>query len=469
MRSVNPWTGEVLARHAAHSAGEVERRLQLCAKSQTANQGRSIAARGAPLLRLGELLEERAEALGALATAEMGKPISEAIGEVNKCATVCRYYAQRAEELLAPAPTGAPEAHVRFDPLGVVLAVMPWNFPYWQVLRFGAPAWMAGNTMLIKHAPNTLGCAKALESLALEAGFPEGAMSLVIVDVDEVPALIRDPRVAAVTVTGSERAGSAVASVAGAALKKCVLELGGSDPFIVFADADLDAAVQLELGGKDPAYVASDVDPAQAAKALADGAFYNNGQSCCAAKRFLVESRVASDFGQRLVAAFEALEVGDPSSASCRLGPLAREDLVETLGAQVEDSVAAGARLLCGGSRQRLVYAPTVLVDVREGMRVFDEETFGPVAAVTAFSDLEQALALSNASAYGLTASIWTADVPSALGLARRLEVGGVFLNRIPGSDPRFPFGGVKKSGYGRELGVEGIREFVNVKTVWVQ
>ncbi|HJN72844.1 MAG TPA: aldehyde dehydrogenase family protein [Myxococcota bacterium] len=447
MRSVNPWTGEVLARHAAHSAGEVERRLQLCAKSQTANQGRSIAARGAPLLRLGELLEERAEALGALATAEMGKPISEAIGEVNKCATVCRYYAQRAEELLAPAPTGAPEAHVRFDPLGVVLAVMPWNFPYWQVLRFGAPAWMAGNTMLIKHAPNTLGCAKALESLALEAGFPEGAMSLVIVDVDEVPALIRDPRVAAVTVTGSERAGSAVASVAGAALKKCVLELGGSDPFIVFADADLDAAVAGAVAAR----------------------IQNNGQSCCAAKRFLVESRVASDFGQRLVAAFEALEVGDPSSASCRLGPLAREDLVETLGAQVEDSVAAGARLLCGGSRQRLVYAPTVLVDVREGMRVFDEETFGPVAAVTAFSDLEQALALSNASAYGLTASIWTADVPSALGLARRLEVGGVFLNRIPGSDPRFPFGGVKKSGYGRELGVEGIREFVNVKTVWVQ
>lgn len=447
MFSVNPWSGEVIAEHPVHDAAEVERRLRRAVEIQVANEGSSLAARAAPLLRLADLLEERAEELGALATAEMGKPIAEGVGEVKKCALVCRYYADKAQQLLAPRPTEASEAHVRFDPLGVILAVMPWNFPFWQVLRFGAPAWMAGNTLLIKHAPNTLGCAKALESLALEAGLPEGAMALVIVEHDAVPALIHDDRVAAVTVTGSERAGAAVASVAGQALKKCVLELGGSDPFLVLADADLDAAVAGAVAGR----------------------IQNNGQSCCAAKRFLVHDSIADDFTHRLAAAFTALESGDPTSASCRLGPLAREDLVDALERQVSESIGAGARLVCGGTREDLVYAATILADVQPGMPAFDEETFGPVAAITPFSDLDDAVRLANASEYGLTASIWSSDLATAAALAPRLEVGGVFLNRIPGSDPRFPFGGIKKSGYGRELGVFGLQEFVNVKTVWVQ
>ena len=447
MLSVNPWTGEVIGDHPVHDAQEVERRLQRALQAQIVNESSSFAQRAVPVLCLAELLRDRAKDLGALATAEMGKPIAEAVGEVRKCAWVCRYYAEHAERLLAPVPSEAPEAEVHFEALGVVLGVMPWNFPFWQVLRFGVPAWMAGNTLLIKHAPNTQGCAKALESLALEAGFPEGALSTLVIEHERVPGVIHDPRVAAVTVTGSERAGAAVAAEAGRALKKCVLELGGSDPFVVLADADLDAAVAGAVAAR----------------------IQNNGQSCCAAKRFLVAAEVVEDFTSRLVEAFGQLEVGDPTSPTCRQGPLARQDLVEALLRQVRESVEAGAVLRCGGSVEGLVYAPTVLSEVRPGMPAFDEETFGPVAAVTAFSDLDEAVGLANASDYGLTASVWTTDLELARALAPRLKTGGVFVNRIPGSDPRFPFGGVKKSGYGRELGVFGLREFVNVKTIWVQ
>jgi len=458
MESINPATGERIRLFPLHGADEVEARLTLAADAQRAWAARSYADRGALLRRIAALLIERSPPLAAVMTDEMGKPVTEAVGEVRKCAWVCGHYAEHAEAMLAaePVDVGEPEAFVRFDPLGVVFAVMPWNFPFWQVFRMAAPALMAGNALLVKHAPNTQGCMEAIEGLVAEAGLPPGLLSAVRVPVDAVPGIIGDRRVAAVTVTGSERAGSAVASEAGRALKKAVLELGGSDPFVVLEDADLDAAV------------------AAATKSRC----LNSGQSCCAAKRFVVVNAVADAFEGKLAAAMGALVVGDPMDPRTQVGPLARPDLQEQLADQCARAVAAGARVLVGGAEPvelpagldpTCYFRPTLLGGVTGDNPAAREETFGPLGAVLRVADEEEAIAVANDTEYGLAGSVWTADRERGKRIAARIHAGGVFVNAMPGSDPRVPFGGVGKSGYGRELGVFGLREFVNIKTVWVQ
>ncbi len=451
MDAIDPTTGEAVACYEEHGPGEVERRLVAAAEAFGGWRRTSLATRSEKVGRAAGLLRERRAELAQLMTREMGKPIGAAEAEVDKCAWVCEFYAENAEEFLAPEPieTDAGESFVRFDPLGAVLAVMPWNFPFWQVFRFAAPALMAGNVGLLKHASNVPGCALAIEELFRQAGCPDGVFVTLLVPSRIVPRLIADPRVAAVTLTGSEAAGEAVAAEAGRQLKKTVLELGGSDPFIVLADADLGRAVA----------------------AAATARTINSGQSCIAAKRFIVEAPVAERFAAELAARMAALAVGDPSDPGTEVGPLARADLVEELHDQVERSVRKGAVLLTGGHRLErpgFFYAPTVLDRVEPGMAAFEEETFGPVAAVVRARDREHAVELANLSAYGLGASIWTGDPAAGRELAAEIESGSVFVNEIVKSDPRLPFGGVKRSGYGRELARYGIREFVNVKTVWV-
>ncbi len=446
MRSVDPTTSAVLATWTPHTSEEVEARLARAAAAAEAWRFTQLSSRAEPLLRLADLLEERAGPLGLLMTREMGKPIRQAEGEIRKCAGVCRYYATNAESLLEPEPidVGSDGAVLRCDPIGVILSIMPWNFPFWQVLRFAAPALMAGNAVLVKHAENTIGCSTAIRELLLEAGFPVGLFDHVVVEVDRVAEIVADARVAAVTLTGSERAGQAVAATAGAHLKKTVLELGGSDPFLVLGDADLSLAV----------------------RGAVDGRVQNSGQSCVAAKRFIVVDALHDRFVAELTEAMEALRVGDPKLPETEIGPLARPDLVDTLAGQVLASVAAGARITTGGTRNGNFYAPTVLVDVPLDCPAATEELFGPVAAVFRVPDEDAAVDLANRTAYGLAASIWTAEPARGLALASRLRAGGVFVNRIPISDPRTPFGGIKASGYGRELGRAGIMEFVNLKTV---
>ena len=456
LRSVNPATGEELASFAGHTTAELDDALAGAAEAQRAWATTSFAERRRHLEAAARLLREDRDGLARLATLEMGKPIAEARAEVDKCAWSCEFYAARAEGFLAdePVETDALSSYVAYQPLGVVLAIMPWNFPWWQVLRFAAPALMAGNGALLKHSPNVPRCALAIEELFARAGFPEGLFRALLVDdasvTEATGRLLADPRVGAVTLTGSERAGAAVGATAGRALKKCVLELGGSDPFLVLADADL----------------------ALAAEAAARARFLNGGQSCIAAKRFIVEEPVADEFEQRFVDAVAALPVGDPLDPATRVGPLARADLLDALERQVEASVAAGAKVLCGGARldrPGWYYAPTVLAGVTRDMPVFTEETFGPVAAMVRAADPEAAVELANDTPYGLGASVWTRDLERAQRLGRRVESGSLFVNAVVASDPRLPFGGVKRSGYGRELAAVGIREFTNIRTFWVQ
>ena len=451
MRVINPATGETVREVPEHGAEEVERRLERARERFAAWHRTPLPERARLLRRAAALLREDRERHARLMTEEMGKPIAAARAEVDKCALACEHYADHAAEYLAPeaVETGARASFVRFDPLGPVLAIMPWNFPFWQVFRFAAPALAAGNVGLLKHASNVPGSALAIEEVFRRAGFPEGAFAALLVSSREVAGLIAHPAVAAVTLTGSEEAGEEVAAAAGRHLKKTVLELGGSDPFVVLADADPEAAA------------------ASAAKART----INSGQSCIAAKRFIVEEPVAGRFEAELVRRMEALAVGDPMDERTEVGPLAREDLIEDLHDQVERTVAAGARLACGGRRlegRGFFYAPTVLTGVAPGMAAFDEETFGPVAAVTRARDREHAVELANRSRFGLGASVWTGDPAAGRELAAAIEAGSVFVNEIVKSDPRLPFGGIKRSGYGRELAAFGIREFVNVKTVWV-
>jgi succinate-semialdehyde dehydrogenase/glutarate-semialdehyde dehydrogenase len=384
-------------------------------------------------------------------TQEMGKPIVAAEAEVEKCATVCEFYASTAERFLCPQEiqSDAHRSYVRYDPLGPILAIMPWNFPFWQVFRFAAPSLAAGNVGVLKHASNVLGTALAIEQVFRQAGFPKGCFSTLLVAPQFVQELISHPVIRAVTLTGSEQAGIAVARAAGQNLKKTVLELGGSDPFIVLADADI----------------------AKVASVAADARCINSGQSCIAAKRFIVLQSVVDAFESAFVAAMQRLKVGDPMDRSTDMGPLSREDLLETLDRQVQASVASGARLLAGGhrlTRQGWFYEPTVLTDVRPGMAAFEQEVFGPVAAVIRARDADDAVKLANQSSFGLGASIWTGDILGAESLAARIEAGMVFINGPVKSDPRLPFGGVKRSGYGRELSDVGIKEFVNIKTVWI-
>ena len=397
------------------------------------------------------VLRERKDAYARTMSLEMGKPLAQGVGEAEKCAWVCDYYAEHAERFLADQPreTDASKAFVRFDPIGPVLAIMPWNFPFWQVFRFAAPALMAGNAGLLKHAPNVTRCALEIEAIFHEAGFPEGLFRALILANEAAAAVIADPRVRAVTLTGSDRAGSQVAEQAGRHLKKTVLELGGSDPFIVLGDADVE----------------------QAARSAAEARLLNSGQSCIAAKRFIVVEPVADRFLDAFVAAMRAQRMGDPLAPDTQIGPQARYDLRANLHRQVEESVRRGARLLLGGTLPEgpgFFYAPTVLAAVEQGMPAFDEEVFGPVAAVIRVKDEAQGVRAANASRYGLGAAVWTGDPTRGERLARELEVGSVFVNGLVKSDPRLPFGGIKRSGYGRELSEYGLKEFVNIKTVWV-
>jgi succinate-semialdehyde dehydrogenase/glutarate-semialdehyde dehydrogenase len=381
----------------------------------------------------------------------MGKPISETGGEVEKCAWGCEFYAEHGEAFLAPeqVATNAAESYIAYEPIGVILAVMPWNYPIWQVLRFAAPALMAGNATVVKHAPNVPQSALEVERMFQETGFPDGLVRNLFISPEATDELIADDRIAAVTLTGSTRAGSAVAEAAGRAVKKAVLELGGSDPFIVLEDADLDGAVEFAVKSR----------------------FQNTGQSCIAAKRFLIVEAVADEFQRRFVDAVKALKVGDPLDPETKIGPLAREDLRDNLARQVEESVRMGAQALTGGRAPDgpgFFYEPTVLVDVTTEMPVFREETFGPVAPLFRVRDEEEAVRYANDSRYGLGSDLWTGNAERAKRIASRIESGSVFVNGMVFSDPRLPFGGVKRSGFGRELSPYGIREFTNVQTVWI-
>jgi succinate-semialdehyde dehydrogenase/glutarate-semialdehyde dehydrogenase len=451
MQSKNPATGDVLAQFDEIGPQQIEDRLARAHTAFQRHRRTSFAERAAAMRRAGEIMERDKQQLATLMTREMGKTLKAAVAEAEKCAWVCRYYAEHAERQLADEviATDAASSYTRCLPLGPVLAVMPWNFPFWQVFRFAAPAVMAGNVGLLKHASNVPQCALAIEDVLRRAGFADGVFQTLLIGASRVAAIIDDPRVAAVTLTGSEGAGAQVGAAAGKALKKCVLELGGSDPFIVLPSANLDDAA------------------ATAVKARC----INNGQSCIAAKRFLVHEAVHDAFVARFVAGLERLRVGDPMAEDTDLGPLATEQVLADVTRQVADSVAAGARLLCGGKRigtRGNFYAPTALAELPAAAPAYREEVFGPVASVFQVKDIDAAIALANASPFGLGASVWTTDEAEQRRLIDELEVGMTFVNAMVASDPRLPFGGVKRSGHGRELSAVGIREFVNLKTVYV-
>jgi succinate-semialdehyde dehydrogenase/glutarate-semialdehyde dehydrogenase len=447
IQSVNPATGTLLRRFDPLTPEALEAKLALAASAAATFPSESLDDRAFWMRRLALLLEDDCEDLAAIMTAEMGKTIASARLEVQKCAAACRYFAASAAALLEPQPLGDEPAYVRFDPIGVVLAVMPWNFPLWQVFRFLAPALMAGNVGLLKHASNVPQCALAIESLIRRAGFPRGSFQTLLIEAPQVETVLSDPRIAAVTVTGSEAAGRAVAAQAGWLIKKTVLELGGCDPFIVLPSADLDAAVENAVQAR----------------------ILNNGQSCIAAKRFLIHDSVYDDFERRFTAAMHNLRVGDPTLPETQVGPLATPQIVSTLLAQVHAAVTSGGRLLTGGNRisgPGNFFAPTVVADVPRTAAVAKEETFGPLALLFRIRSIDDAISLANDTPFGLAASAWTTDAAEQQQLAAGLQCGVVVFNALVASDPRLPFGGVKKSGYGRELAAAGIKEFLNAKTV---
>jgi len=451
IETINPATGTVIERIPRMDEGQIEAKLAAAASGAAAWATTSLQERSALLDAVARRLRTDCDTLAATAVREMGKPIVQARAEIEKCAWACEYFAREGPAMLQAqdAPSTAVRSYVAFRPLGVLFAIMPWNFPFWQVFRAVAPALMAGNALLLKHAANTTRCALEIERILTDAGAPQGCFGVLLVSGEKADDLIGDPRIAAVTLTGSERSGVAVARAAGDALKKCVLELGGSDPFVVFADADVPAAATTAVKAR----------------------FQNNGESCIAAKRFIVEEPVYDEFLERFGALAGAQIVGDPMEERVQIGPCARADLRDTVGEQVRETLARGARLVTGGKAGRgpgFFYEPTVVADVVAGMRMFDEEVFGPAAAVIRARDREDAVALANLSPYGLGSSLWTRDIAAAETFAAKIEAGAVFINGMVASDPRLPFGGVKKSGYGRELSTFGIHEFVNVQTVWI-
>jgi succinate-semialdehyde dehydrogenase/glutarate-semialdehyde dehydrogenase len=449
--SINPATGETLKTFDALSTTQLNEKLQRAADTFRTYSRTSFASRTSMMMRAAEIIEADKQRFGEIMTLEMGKPIKAAIAEAEKCAWVCRYYAENAEKHLADqiVETNAQKSYVHFQPLGPVLAVMPWNFPFWQVFRFAAPALMAGNVGLLKHASNVPQCALAIEEIFARAGFPDGAFQTLLIGSDAVEGILNDNRVVAATLTGSEPAGRSVAATAGKQIKKTVLELGGSDPFIVMPSANLAEAVTTAVKART----------------------INNGQSCIAAKRFIVATEIYDEFEKQFVNEMRALKIGDPLEESTEIGPMATPQIVNDLDEQVKKAVASDARVLTGGKkidRPGNYFEPTVLVDVDLRSPVSCEEIFGPVAMLFRVSGIDEAIKVANATPFGLGSAAWTNDANEQAQFIDELEAGAVFINSMVASDPRLPFGGVKHSGYGRELADFGIREFVNIKTVWI-
>lgn len=452
IETINPANEELVKKFSPFNNNQVLKIIDSVHEEYLTWKTKSYSERKFLMLNAAGILRSEKKHYAQILTLEMGKPIKQAIAEVEKCAWVCEYYAENTEMMLSNenVKTDASESYIQFDPLGIVLAIMPWNFPFWQVFRFAAPALMAGNAGILKHASNVPISALAIEEIFHKAGFPKNIFRTLLIESKQVDLVIENPRVKAVTLTGSEYAGSMVASKSGKMLKKSVMELGGSDPFIIFADADLKDAVKTAVTAR----------------------LLNNGQSCIAAKRFIVVDQIAEKFEQMFVEQMEKTIIGDPMNEETELGPIAREDLLNELHEQITRSVAAGAKILTGGKRlekKGFYYSPTVISNVKKGMAAYEEELFGPAAIVIKVKDEEEAILTANDTSFGLGASLWTSDIAKAKLLAQEIESGSVFINGMVKSDPRLPFGGVKLSGYGRELSHYGIKEFVNIKSVWIK
>jgi succinate-semialdehyde dehydrogenase/glutarate-semialdehyde dehydrogenase len=447
--SVNPYNGEKVGQYTALTTNELEGKLERSSKAFKTWSRKPLSHRTNLIKKAGEVLRENVEEYAQMITSEMGKPISESRAEVNKCAWVCDYYAENAESFLAPeeVQTDAQQSFVRHDPIGTVLAIMPWNFPFWQVFRFAAPTLTAGNTGLLKHAPNVFGCAEMIEDVFTKAGYPEGVFQNLIVHHDQTEKIIAHDAIKAVTLTGSEMAGSAVAQIAGKYIKKSLLELGGNNSFIVLEDANIDQAVKTAVSAR----------------------MLNCGQSCIAAKRFILLESIHDEFVEKFTKAVGELKAGDTKDEATQVGPLARQDLADQLHRQIKISLEEGATLLIGGKQDNCFHQPTVLGDVKPGMTAFEEETFGPLAAIIKAKDVDEAFALSEQSKFGLGVSVFTRDTAKAVEYAERVSDGAYFVNELVKSDPRLPFGGNKRSGYGRELAKDGMMEFINKKVVYVK
>jgi succinate-semialdehyde dehydrogenase/glutarate-semialdehyde dehydrogenase len=452
IQTINPATGKIEKTYVEFSKEEIKKSIHAAQEAYLKWKGTDIKERSRLMKNAASVLRSKRDEYAFIITTEMGKPIKQSIAEVEKCAWVCEYFAENTERMLAKEiiETDASESYVEFCPLGVILAVMPWNFPFWQVFRFTAPSLMAGNAGLLKHASNVPMCALAIEQIFLNAGFPKNVFKTLLIGSEPVKDIIKEPIIRAATLTGSEPAGRKIAEVCGKELKKTVLELGGSDPFIVLNDANINETAKMAVYAR----------------------LINNGQSCIASKRFIVVEKIYDEFSDKFVNAMNDVKIGDPMDESVELGPIAREDLLYELDSLVKESAAKGARILTGGkilAGRGFYYAPTILDNLKKGMPAFDDEIFGPVASLIKVEDEEDAVRIANDSPFGLGASIWTSNIEKAKQMATEIESGSVFINGIVKSDPRLPFGGIKNSGYGRELSHYGIKEFVNIKSVWVK
>ncbi|HSN49770.1 MAG TPA: NAD-dependent succinate-semialdehyde dehydrogenase [Bacteroidales bacterium] len=451
MISINPATNQIITEYIEHAECDIPVIIERARLDWLKWKETGFAHRAEKMKAAARILREKKEHYAGLITREMGKIITESRAEIEKCAIGCDFYAEHAETMLSDIliPSDAEKSLVAFDPLGVILAVMPWNFPFWQVFRFASPALMAGNAAVLKHSSNVPGCALAIEEIFREAGFPENLFRTLLIQSPEVERVIINPTIMAVTLTGSEQAGSIVAATAGKYIKKTVMELGGSDAFVVLEDADMEKTVKTAITAR----------------------MINQGQSCIAAKRFIVVKSRVAEFEDKIREAMELLKIGDPSDPSTQVGPMARKDLVDDIDEQVQKSIKSGAKLLLGGKRAErdgFYYLPTILTHVKKNMPVYSQETFGPVIAIITVKDEAEAITVANDSDFGLGGSVWTNDIERGERVARKISTGAIFVNGLTKSDPRLPFGGIKKSGYGRELSEFGIREFVNIKTIWI-